>query len=565
MRQSIRAAHKEGYQRIAVVCGAWHAPALTALPPEKDDRALLKGLPKLKTQATWVPWTYGRLAYRSGYGAGIESPGWYHHLWSTAADGVVVRWLTRVARLLRGADLDASSAHVIEAVRLAEALAALRNRPVPGLPELNEATRTVLCFGSDMPLRVVFEQLIVGETLGEVPGETPTVPLQRDLERTQKRLRLKPTAEQKSYDLDLRKEIDLERSHLLHRLNLLGIPWGQTERAHGKKGTFHEIWRVQWQPEFAIRLIERGVWGNTLHDAATAYVQHTADQATTLPTLTELIDHVLLADLPDAVQYVMQRLQHEAARASDVAHLMEALPPLANVLRYGNVRQTDSSMIAQVVDGLVVRVCVGLPMACASLNDDAAAAMFKRLVRFDSAMTLLQHAEHLQQWHAVVRHLATHEHIHGLIAGRCCRLLLDAGEWPAAEAARQMGLALSLANEPPQAAAWLEGFLAGSGDILVYDEALLGVLDSWVCGLRGETFTALLPLLRRTFATFEPPVRRRLGELLRRQASGAGGPQSAARPVAEIDAERAALVLPLVGQLLGIGGAGQSGIGEGER
>ena len=45
-----------------------------------------------------------------------------------------VRWLTRVARLLRDEDLDASSAHVIEAVRLAEALAALRGRPCPACP-----------------------------------------------------------------------------------------------------------------------------------------------------------------------------------------------------------------------------------------------------------------------------------------------------------------------------------------------------------------------------------------------------------------------------------------------
>jgi hypothetical protein len=75
MRQTIRAATKEGFERIAVVCGAWHAPALTIeaenAPSGKDDAELLKGLPKVKTHATWTPWTYGRLSYRSGYGAGV--------------------------------------------------------------------------------------------------------------------------------------------------------------------------------------------------------------------------------------------------------------------------------------------------------------------------------------------------------------------------------------------------------------------------------------------------------------------------------------------------------------
>ena len=51
---------------------------------------------------------------------------------------------------------------------------------------------------------------------------------------------------------------------------------------------------------------------------------------------------------------------------------------MAEALRYGNVRQTDTRTIVQVVDGLVARICVGLPVACSSLNDEAAAAMFDR-------------------------------------------------------------------------------------------------------------------------------------------------------------------------------------------
>jgi hypothetical protein len=73
-------------------------------------------------------------------------------------------------------------------------------------------------------LRLIRQKLIVGETLGRVPSEAPTVPLQHDLTREQKRLRLPPEATQKMLDLDLRKPVDLARSRLLHRLNLLGIP-----------------------------------------------------------------------------------------------------------------------------------------------------------------------------------------------------------------------------------------------------------------------------------------------------------------------------------------------------
>ena len=129
MRTQLRAAQKEGCERIAVVCGAWHAPVLANPPPAREDSARLKGLPRRKLAATWTPWTHGRLTHASGYGAGIAAPGFYQHLWESAGEPAN-RWLARIAQLLRDHDLAASTASVIEAARLAEALAALR-APAP--------------------------------------------------------------------------------------------------------------------------------------------------------------------------------------------------------------------------------------------------------------------------------------------------------------------------------------------------------------------------------------------------------------------------------------------------
>src|SRR5204863_5763621 len=53
MRQTIRAAQKDGFERIAVVCGAWHVPALSELPAAGEDVGVLKGLPAVRVQATW--------------------------------------------------------------------------------------------------------------------------------------------------------------------------------------------------------------------------------------------------------------------------------------------------------------------------------------------------------------------------------------------------------------------------------------------------------------------------------------------------------------------------------
>ena len=74
-------------------------------------------------------------------------------------------------------------------------------------------------------------------------------------------------------ELDLREPNDLARSRLLHRLRLLGLDWGVPERgSRGARGSFHEDWRLRWEPECAITLIEASRWGTTVEAAASARV-----------------------------------------------------------------------------------------------------------------------------------------------------------------------------------------------------------------------------------------------------------------------------------------------------
>ncbi|MCB1776109.1 MAG: hypothetical protein KDI50_01615 [Candidatus Competibacteraceae bacterium] len=546
MRNHLRAARKEGFARIAVVCGAWHVPALATLPPAREDTARLKGLPKRKLAATWTPWTYGRLTYASGYGAGIESPGFYHHLWESAGEPTIP-WLTRVTHLLRAHDLTASTASVIEAARLADALAALRARPRPTQEELNEATLAVLCHGDAPPLQLIKEQLLIGERLGEVPESTPMLPVQQDLQRLQKRLRLPPEAGQRVLELDLRKPNDLERSQLLHRLNLLQIPWGQAEQASGK-GTFKESWRLQWQPELAVAVIEANLWGNTVLSAATARARDCAANSEQLSLLTELVAQTLLAELPDAIGEVMARLQNVVALTSDIPHLMDSLPPLARILRYGNVRQTDAGLVRHIVEGLVTRIAIGLPAACHSLDDEAAEALLSRVRAMHDAIALLQAPEQTEIWQAALAKLVDQAELHGLLAGYACRALFEQDVLSSSETARQMGLALSLAGEPARAAAWLEGFLHGSGQLLLHHAALWDILDGWVSGLSGEAFVSLLPLLRRTFARFPAPERRQMGERVKRGSSG----RAPTVTESDVNVARADRVLPILGKVLGL-------------
>ncbi|MGW0840330.1 DUF5682 family protein [Streptomyces sp. NPDC002787] len=589
MRLQVRAAQKEfGDDDVAVVCGAWHVPALREKRTVVADRALLKGLPKVKTDMTWVPWTNRRLARAGGYGAGIDSPGWYGHLFD-APDRPVERWLTKVAGLLREEDRIVSSAHVIEAVRLAETLAAMRGRPLPGLTETTDAVRAVMCDGSDVPLSLVHDRLVVGDVLGEVPESAPAVPLQRDLARLQRRLRLKPEAAERELELDLRKETDAERSRLLHRLRLLGVEWGEPTTSRGSTGTFRETWRLRWEPELSVQVAEAGVWGTTVLSATTAKAEADAVTARSLADITGLAERCLLAELPAALPVVMRILADRAALDADVGHLAQALPALVRSLRYGDVRATDTRALAEVAAGLAERVFVGLPPACASLDAEAAQEMRRHVDAVHGAVGLLRdavsgpRAEHdgdgdgdgdgdiRGRWHSVLRVLGGRDTVPGVIRGRAVRLLLDDGELAQDEAARLMGLVLSPGTAPADAAAWIEGFVgggSGGGMLLVHDERLLGLVDAWLTGVPGDAFTDVLPLLRRTFSAYEAGVRRTLGELVRRgpgrrqrgsTAAGGGGIPGFA---AELDGGRADAVLPVVRLLLGLDGDGRPAVDD---
>ena len=455
MRQCIREAVGQGHARIAVVCGAWHVPALQAKHTAKADAALLKGLPKIKVSATWVPWTYRHLTWASGYGAGVDSPGWYDYLWQRSQSGgeaVATRasgWLARVARLLRDHQLDCSSAHIIEASRLSDTLAALRGRAEPGLEELNEAVRTVVCMGASAPLELIRRALTVSDRMGQVPPEVPAVPLQRDIEQAQKSLRLKPEALERTLNLDLRTANDLARSHLLHRLRLLSIPWGEPARSdRANRGTFRETWRLQWQPEFALRIIEATRFGPTVELAANACVAEQCATLTRLDTLAELVDTVLLADLGTAVQAVSHALQTQAAITGDAVQLISAVPPLARVFRYGSVRQMDGDLLAKILDGLITRGAIGLPLACHSLDDSAAEALRETLLPAYDAVGLRDSAEPTQAWQQALQQIAVGDACHALLRGLCCRLLLDAGHIDQAQAAVQLSRNLSAGALP---------------------------------------------------------------------------------------------------------------------
>ena len=221
---------------------------------------------------------------------------------------------------------------------------------------------------------------------------------------------------------------------------------------------------------------------------------------------------------------------------------MTAVPSLAGILRYGDVRGSDTSAVARVLQGIVLRVAIGLPGAGVGADEETGRQLAEAVDGVNSALALLEDAALTRAWRESLRRVADGERLPGTLAGRATRLLHDAGEL---DPAAPMSRALSPGEDPERGASWIEGFIGESGLVLVHDPELLAVLDGWVASVPPDAFTNVLPLLRRAFSVLPAGERRRLGERLR-QPKGSD-PLSSDR----IDSERARGALETVARLLG--------------
>jgi hypothetical protein len=554
MRIHIRQALKQHDGPVAAIVGAWHTSALRTRTAAATDKALVKDLEREKVDATWVPWTDSRLAAASGYGAGVISPGWYRHLWGLYArkDAVgpqefAAQWQAKTAALMRKEGYAVSAAGAIEAARLCLTLAALRGRPVPGLEEMREAALATLCAGNEVPLHIIERKLYVGERVGEIDADVPQMPLARDLALWQRKTRLKPEGVDAEIRVDLRTEAGSLKSTLLHRLLILNVPWGQLIEADAGRGTFREMWMLRWEPELSVALAEALVFGGTIEQAAANAQLDRASKTNSISALAEMIHEALVADLPDTAAACIERLQAAAVQASEMTELMQAVAPLVRVLRYGSARKLPEQPLRALIHVLSVEVNAGVRMASHSLDDEASAARLQAMRAYDEALHLFGESALLEQWQAHMAQMVDDGQVSPAIAGLSLRRIHDLGAWDS----RVVSAAFCrhVRGETPQrAAAFLESFLSGGTEVLLQDDPLLNLVDAWLCELREDEFVESLPLLRRSFSSFDQVARRRMLDRIARGAQ-ASGPVMEPR---QDSGEAYAAALPLLYQILGI-------------
>ena len=530
MRRKIEAAIKSGYKpgKIVAVVGAFHAPVLTGeFPAMTDDE--FASLRRRASNFTLMPYSYFKLSTQSGYGAGNQAPAYYELLWEALErndlGGLPARYLSLVTRNLRESGTHRSTAEVIEGVRLANTLSALKDGLAPTLVDLRDAAVTLIGHGELSVVKDAIARAEVGTAIGELPKGVSRTSIQADFERELVRLRLEKykTTVRQELSLDLRENrqaksaesafLDLNRSSFFHRLRVLGVGFVTPLRTSQQSTTWAEKWQLQWSPESEIQLIEAVLLGETV-ELATGYKFKTIlEGCESIGQAAEVVHDACQCGMMKSMDAARKRLQELSATSSEMTAIAHAAHVLGLIVRYGDVRKFDPEPLLPLVEELFVQGALALH-AAASCDNDAAVKMF---VAIDEMNQLaLEHADRVDEalWTERLRKLSDADDRNPLLSGYACAILLERGLLANEDLTREVSRRLSPGVPADLGAGWFEGLSKRNRYALLARQILWEQLADYVAALDEDHFRRSLVFLRRAFGGFSPREKRQIAENL---------------------------------------------------
>ncbi|MDF2935577.1 MAG: hypothetical protein K0Q90_950 [Paenibacillaceae bacterium] len=530
MNRCLRQAAAEGHKlsQIVVVCGAYHASALGADAPAMTDDEL-KQLPRRSSKLALMPYSYYRLSSMSGYGAGNAAPNYFAMMWRAMQEGTLSQlpyhYLAEAARHLRRSGTHRSTAEVIEAVRLAEALASLHGGSAPVLGDLRDAARTLLGQGDLGTVADALVRLDVGTAIGRLPEGVGQTPIQDDFARQLRELKLDKyrTAVATGLTLDLRENrqvsteeaalLDLRRSRFLHRLAWLDIGFAQHKSSGQQDASWKEEWVLQWTPESEIRLVEAVLLGESVELAAAFKLRQSMEACSSIGEASQLINMASLCGLTAQMETGLSVLQRLAADSRDVTGMAAAAAELAVILGYGSLRRVETGHLGPMMRQLFVRSCLYLPDA-AGCSDEAAVAMAQAMGQLDALTREHEEWADGELWAAELRKLSDRDDRNPKLSGLACAILLERSLITAEDAGAEMSRRLSPGIPADLGAGWFEGLSMRNRYALLSRPYLWEQLDAYITGLDEEQFRRALVFLRRAFSTFSHKEKTMAAELL---------------------------------------------------
>lgn len=512
---------------IVILTGAFHTEGLKldnkgVTPMTKKELASLNKLVKANktvTQKTLMPYSYFKLSKQAGYGAGNNAPNYYHMLWNAInnsdLDSIGIEYLTSIAREMREEGHNASSAQVIDAVKLSKSLAYLNNREYPTLLDLQDACLT--CFGegelgSIAKARTITE---IGTTIGYLPDGMSNTSIQQDFNNNIDDLKLRTytTITTNEVSLDLRENIhvkseksaflDLNRSFFLHRLKTLGVHFCSQILHSQDSASFREKWNLQWSTEVEIELVESSLLGDTIERASIQFMRNSIEEDTSISNISKQILNSFLCGLPEALSEFIVIFQMETIESKDFIGFANCIDNLMNIINYGNLRKMSKSNLESTINMLETLYQKVILMLDDNLScdDSQVKAMIKAIDIIDK-LTIDFDSIDNKQWLSILDNITDNLNINQFLAGYSTALLLEKGFYTPEDVEKKIIFHLSSSIDGKITANWLEGFCMKNRYQLILNLNIWKYLDKYISGLGEEDFKRVVLFLRRAFTKF---------------------------------------------------------------
>ena len=530
MRKCIRSAIKDGTasEKIVVVTGAYHVEGLKSYEADEE----MPVLQKTNSLHTLMPYSYYRLSTRSGYGAGNKAPGYYELIWEAYRHDdplyAANAYLTNIAAAHRKSGNAASSAQVIEAVRLAASLAEMRGgNNIPTLRDLRDAAETCIGEGSFAALTIAVADVEIGTKIGALPEGVSRTSIQDDFYRLLKDLRLEKykSVTAQELKLDLREDrrasseksafLDLNRSFFLHKLRVLNINFAEKMASKQDSATWAEEWKICWTPESEIALVESALKGDTVELAASFELKERVENADSMSVVAGAIEDAFYCGMSSAAGYAVSALQAMAVDAVSFEELAKTALRLSNAVSYGDIRHADCAPLLPIIQQMYYRACLILTGAC--VCDDEASNAIVEAMNMLNSVELAQDFLNTDDWINALKDTASRDDLNTKLSGFAAAILLERSQMTNDELKVEVSRRLSKGVPADLGAGWFEGLTMKNRYGLIARLSLWESLDEFIQSLDDEEFKRALVFLRRAFADFsageKDSIAENLGEI----------------------------------------------------
>lgn len=509
--------------KTLVIAGAAHIAAFMAKDVFAEKISLLPQA--CQVAVTLIPYSFTRLAEQTGYGAGNRAPRYYERAYQRGCDFKMasLEMLIEFCSHLRMRGFAASLADTIEAYRLANMLAQMRDKSSPGLDEVRDAAAATLCRGDLTHIDGFLWPTVVGNAVGRVGATVAKNSLQQEFWNEVKNYRLPQKDDPESFVLKLNDPHHVSASVFLHRLRISDVPYAsfigkdEKEAAGGVDALsrVRESWQAQWTPATELALAERVVLGDSFERVSERKLRDSLSTAVRTADTAQILLEAVVSDIDGIVSSALEMCNGFAANDGDVISLADACRTLSGLVSYGTSRKTmegAKAAIEALCAQTFARVCLRIPDACKT-DDDGATAIQKAILTVHE-IAAAQSLVDKKLWFETARGLIGDYTIHPLCAGSITGLLFVAREISEVEVQQIIEQRLTFRSQPAQAAGFLAGFLEVNALIIVRDAGIVEKLNEFMSSLNPEDFMNALPMLRRAFTQLGATERRYLIENL---------------------------------------------------